>query len=195
MGADLSRIPKDWTEDFTNNATWFNFIKSLEGLSLHTPEGTARLIPVIGGSEISKGPAVSEMEQPPWVGRGCNWASAFFLLAVAMVFSGVAGNWFSAEHAGGGLLFRFLQLATGSVAMGLAVAVPSSLLFGRNPIRWGMGMPILVYAGGVLMALVAGRAGISGLILGAPLYLGFAIAAGVMGAFLIDGIFSRPRSV
>ena len=135
------------------------------------------------------------MEQPPWVGRGCNWASALFLLAVAMIFGGVAGNWFSAEHAGGGLLFRFLQLATGSIAMGLAVSIPSSLLFGRNPIRWGMGMPILVYVGGVFMALVAGHAGISGLILGAPLYLGFAIAAGVMGAFLIDGIFSRPRSV
>lgn len=148
---------------------------------------------MIGGSEISKGATVSEVEQPPWLGRGCNWASALFLLAVALIFGGVAGSWFSAEHAGGGLLFRFFQLATGSVVMGLAVSVPGSLLFGRNPIRWGMGMPILVYAGGVLMALVAERAGISGLIWGAPLYLGFAIAAGVMGAFLIDGIFSRSR--
>jgi hypothetical protein len=171
------------------------FSKKFGGFELAHPGRNCSIDPVIGGSEISSGAAVSEMEQPPWVGRGCNWASAFFLLAVAMIFGGVAGNWFSAEYAGGGLLFRFLQLATGSVAMGLAVAIPSSLLFGRNPIRWGMGMPILVYAGGVFMALVAGHAGISGLILGAPLYLGFAIAAGVMGAFLIDGIFSRPRTV
>ena len=117
-----------------------------------------------------------------------------FLLALALAFGGGAGHWFSGEHAGGGLLFRFLQLATGSVAMGLAVAIPGSLFFGRNPIRWGMGMPILVYAGGVLMALVSGRADISALIFGAPVYLGFAIAAGVMGAFLVDGIFSRVRA-
>lgn len=129
-----------------------------------------------------------------WVGKGCNWAAALFLLASALSFGGVTGNWFSAEHAGGGILFRFLQLTTGSAVMGLMVAVPGSLLFGRNPIRWGMGMPILVYAGGVLLALMAGRAGVSGLILGAPLYLGFAIAAGMMGAFLVDGIFSRVRT-
>ncbi len=130
-----------------------------------------------------------------WVGKGCNWAAALFLLASALSFGGVAGHWFSGEHAGGGLLFRFLQLTIGSFAMGLLVAVPGSLLFGQNPIRWGMGMPILVYAGGVLIALVAGRTGVSGLILGAPLYLGFAIAAGMMGTFLVDAVFSRIRTV
>lgn len=149
---------------------------------------------VIGGSEIAKETVVSESVRPPWLGMGCRLASALFLLATMLSFGGAAGNWFHGEHAGGGLLFRFLQLATGSVAMGFAVAVPGSLFFGRNPIRWGMGMPILVYAGGVLMALVAGRTGTSGLILGAPLYMGLAIAAGVMGTFLVDGIFSRGRA-
>lgn len=148
---------------------------------------------VIGGSDITKGVTESVSEQPSWVGRGCNWASALFLFAMALSFGGVAGNWFSGELAGGGWVFRFLQLATGSIVMGVAVAVPGSLLFGRNPVRWGMGMPILVYAGGVLMALIAGRTGVSGLIYGAPLFMGFAIAAGVMGAFLVDGIFARPK--
>ena len=168
--------------------------KISECLSLHSSEAPAEFFGVIGGSEITKGASVTESGQMSWVGKGCNWAAAMFLLASALSFGGVAGNWFSGEHAGGGLFFRFLQLATGSVAMGLLVAVPGSLLFGRNPIRWGMGMPILVYAGGILVALVAGRAGVSGLILGAPLYLGFSIAAGMMGAFLVDGAFSRIRT-
>jgi hypothetical protein len=173
--------------------TIFGTLKISECLSLHSSEASAGLVGVIGGFEITKGTSVAESAKMSWVGKGCNWAAALFLLASALSFGGVAGNWFSGEHAGGGLLFRFLQLATGSVAMGLLVAIPGSLLFGRNPIRWGMGMPILVYAGGVLVALVAGRAGVSGLILGAPLYLGFSIAAGMMGAFLVDGAFSRVR--
>jgi hypothetical protein len=169
-------------------------LKISEGLSLHSSEASAGLIPVIGGSEITKGTSVAGSAQMSWVGKGCNWGALLFLLGAALSFGGVAGNWFSGEHAGGGLLYRFLQLMTGSVAMGLMVAVPGSLLFGRNPIRWGMGMPILVYAGGVLIALVAGQPGVSGLLLGAPLYLGFAIAAGMMGAFLVDGAFSRART-
>lgn len=180
-------------EVFMKNWAISGTLKISECLSLHSSEASAGLVGVIGGFEITKGTSVAESAQMSWVGKGCNWAAALFLLASALSFGGVAGNWFSGEHAGGGLLFRFLQLATGSVAMGLLVAIPGSLLFGRNPIRWGMGMPILVYAGGVLVALVAGRAGVSGLILGAPLYLGFSIAAGMMGAFLVDGAFSRVR--
>lgn len=171
------------------------FLKISEGLSLHCLVTSDFLVGVIGGSELTKEASVSASEQPPWVGMGCRLAAAMFLAATAMFFGGAAGNWFSGEHAGGGMLYRFLQLATGSVAMGLAVAVPGSLLFGRNPIRWGMGMPILVYTAGVLLALVAGRPGASGLIYGAPLYVGFAIAAGVMGSFLVDGVFTRDRSL
>ena len=177
-----------------NSAAISGIPKSLGCLSLHTSEASAGLVAVIGGSEITKGTSAAESAQMSWVGKGCNWAATLFLLASALSFGGIAGSWFSGEHAGGGLFFRFLQLATGSVAMGLLVAIPGSLLFGRNPIRWGMGMPMLVYAGGILIALVAGRTGVSGLILGAPLYVGFAIAAGMMGAFLVDGAFSRARA-
>jgi len=77
--------------------------------------------------------------------------------------------------------------------MGAAVSMAGSLLFGRNPIRWGMGMPFLVYLGGVLMAMVLGHHGASLLLYSAPLMLGVAFAAGVMSSFLIDGIFSRPE--
>jgi hypothetical protein len=56
-----------------------------------------------------------------------------------------------------------------------------------------MGMPILVYLGGAGLALLAGRTGVAGLLLGSPLLLGFSIASGVMGAFLVDGMFTRAR--
>lgn len=150
---------------------------------------------VTGGSELTNGVLVSEVEHGAWVGRGCRWGAALFLLLAAMVFGGVAGNWFDARHAGGGMGLRMLQLATGAVAMGAAVSVPGSLFFGRNPIRWGMGMPIAVYVAGVLIALISGRSGVSGLILGSPLLIGLSIAAGVMGTFLIDGAFARKSSV
>ncbi len=136
---------------------------------------------------------MDELSKPTWLGRGCHWSLSLYLLAAALLFGGVAGTWFATELTGGGMLFRMMQLATGSVVMGLAVAIPGSLLFGRNPIRWGMGMPVLVYLGGALTALVSGREGAMGLIFGAPLLLGCSIAAGVMGAFLIDGIFGRPE--
>jgi hypothetical protein len=138
---------------------------------------------------------VSEVKQGAWVGRGCRWGAALFLLFVAMIFGGVAGNWFDSRHAGGGLGLRMLQLAAGAVVMGAAVSVPGSLFFGRNPIRWGMGMPIAVYVAGVMIALICGRSGVGGLILGSPLLIGLSIAAGVMGTFFIDGIFARKASV
>jgi hypothetical protein len=96
------------------------------------------LVDVIGGFEISKGPAALDHASCP--GRGGRWGATLFLLAVALFFGGAAGPWFDAGLAGGGMAFRFLQLATGSMALGLVVAVPGSLLFGRNPVRWGMGM-------------------------------------------------------
>jgi hypothetical protein len=118
-----------------------------------------------------------------------------FVLAAMLLFGGAAGNWFANEAGNEGLLLKGFQLAAGSVVMGLLVAVPGSMLFGRNAIRWGMGMPVLVYLGGSFMAFVAGREGAAGLLFGAPLLLGLAIAAGVMGAFAIDGLFARRTSV
>lgn len=146
---------------------------------------------MFGGTEISKDVLVSDAKQAAWIGRGCNWGGSLFVLAMAMLFGGVAWNWFDAQHTGGGAGLRALQLAAGAAAMGLLVSVPGSLFFGRNPIRWGMGMTILVYLAGVLVALVMGRSGVSGLIMGAPVLMGVSIATGVMGAFLVDGAFSR----
>jgi hypothetical protein len=168
-------------------------LKISEGLSLRPENGWAQVGCVIGASKILKGMAAAGAEPSSWHGRGKPWAAALFLLAVALLFGGAAGRWFDDGLAGGGLAFRFLQLATGSVAMGLAVAVPGSLGFGRNPVRWGIGMPILAYLGGVVVALLGASPGGLGLLYGAPLFLGLAIAAGVMGTFLIDGVFPRPR--
>ncbi len=52
-------------------------------------------------------------------------------------------------------------------------------------------MPILAYLGGVLIALATGRVGVAGLVYGAPFFMGLSIATGTMGAFLVDGVFSR----
>lgn len=147
---------------------------------------------MIGGSEISKEVVVSETKPAAWVGRGCHWGATLYVLAMAMIFGGTAGHWFDARLAEGGVIQRVLQLSAGSLAMGALVAVPGSLFFGRNPVRWGMGMPIIVYLGGVLVALAAGREGVAGLVYGAPVLVGLSIAAGTMGAFLVDGAFSRP---
>lgn len=93
------------------------------------------------------------------------------------------------------MLLHGALLAAGTIVMGSLVAIAGSLLFGRNPIRWGMGMPFVVYGLGMLMALASGRDGAIGLLYGAPLFLGVAMAAGVTTTFLIDLISSRPDSV
>ena len=77
--------------------------------------------------------------------------------------------------------------------MGAAVSMAGSLLFGRNAVRWGIGVPFLVYSGGMLMALVAGSEDAAILLYSAPLMLGLAFTAGVMSAFLIDGILGRQE--
>jgi hypothetical protein len=113
-----------------------------------------------------------------------------FVLCSALLFGGAAGTWFTAAE-GTSLWMHGLQLATGSMAMGVVVSVVGSLLFGRNPIRWGMGVPFMVYLAGMLMALVSGYDGSLRLLYGAPIFLGVAIAAGMLSSFLIDGIFGR----
>ena len=49
----------------------------------------------------------------------------------------------------------------------------------------------MVYLAGMLMALVSGYDGSLRLLYGAPIFLGVAIAAGMLSSFLIDGIFGR----
>lgn len=143
---------------------------------------------MIGGSKTTTGEAVAEMEHSTWLSRSCPWCATLFVLGAALLFGGVAGNWFASEN---GLLIRLLQLSAGSMLMGAGVSMIGSLLFGRNPIRWGMGMPFLVYFGGLLMAMIFGKDGASMLLYSAPLMLGLAFAAGVMSAFMIDGVTRR----
>lgn len=145
---------------------------------------------MIGGSQISNGEAIPASGRMSWLGRGCGSCEVLFVLGAMLLFGGAAGTWFK-QSPEAGVWLRALQLAAGSVAMGSLVALPGSLMFGRNPIRWGIGMPVLVYLGGSLMAFVSARDGASGLLLGAPLLLGVAIAAGVMAAFAIDGLLPR----
>lgn len=116
-----------------------------------------------------------------------------FVLCAGMLFGGAAGTWFSAAE-GASWLLHGIQLAAGSMAMGVVVSITGSLLFGRNPIRWGMGVPFMVYLAGMLMALVTGRDGGLGLLYGAPLLLGVTIAAGMVATFLIDSLFARPEA-
>lgn len=116
-----------------------------------------------------------------------------FVLCSALFFGGAAGPWFAAAE-GTSLWVHGLQIATGSMAMGVLVSLVGSLLFGRNPIRWGMGVPFMVYLAGMLVALVCGHDGSLRLLYGAPIFLGMAIAAGMVASFLIDGIFGRSSA-
>jgi hypothetical protein len=143
---------------------------------------------MIGGSKTTTSEAAAEIGHSNWLARSCPWCATLFVLGAALLFGEAAGNWFASDN---GLLMRLLQLAAGSMLMGAAVSMTGSLLFGRNPIRWGMGMPFLVYFGGLLMAAIFGKDGASTLLYSAPLMLGLAFASGVMSAFLVDGFARR----
>lgn len=123
--------------------------------------------------------------------KSCKWSISLFILASALLFGGAAGSWFGTGS--GSFALRTLQLSAGALGMGVIVSVLGSLIFGRNPIRWGIGMPFLVYMGGTFMALVAGRDGAISLLYGAPLFLGLSFAAGVLSTFFIDGLFARGQ--
>lgn len=112
----------------------------------------------------------------------------FWLVAgTALVFGGVTGAWYSPAAVGHHLGLHALQLAGGSIAMALVVAVLGTLLSGRNAVRWGVGMPLCVYLLGTLVALSFGREGALGLLVGAPLLLGLAIAGGLFTTYLLNG--------
>ena len=147
------------------------------------------LIGVIGGSKFSSGETVIVLERSTVETRGSKWTVSLFILAFALLFGGAAGDWFAADLAGESMIARSLQLSGGAVAMGILTAVFGSLIFGRNPVRWGVGMPLLVYLGGTLMAVLNGGEGGMALLYGAPLFLGLTFAAGVLSAFLIEGVF------
>lgn len=146
---------------------------------------------MIGGSKFTTSETVIVLDRPVVETKGAGWAVSLFVLALALLFGGVAGDWFAPDLVQGGWTARALQLCGGAIGMGLLTSTFGSLIFGRNPVRWGIGMPLAVYLAGGALALVTGREGAMALLYGAPLFLGLAFAAGVLSAFLIDGIFSR----
>jgi hypothetical protein len=148
---------------------------------------------VIGGSKFTTGPTVEILVRPNAATRSNKGSITLFVLISALLFGGAAGNWFGTGLVTESFVLRCLQLSAGAMVMGAVVSVLGSLLFGRNPIRWGVGMPLMIYLGGTLMALVSGRDGAISLLYGAPLFLGLSFAAGVMSAFLMDGAISRGQ--
>jgi hypothetical protein len=120
-----------------------------------------------------------------WTGTRDGIVASLVAFAGAVLFGGAAGVWFAPGDSLSGLM-HVLLVAGGSVLMGALVCLSGSLVAGRKPIFWGAGMPFLVYFAGTIFALLSGYAGAGTLLLGGPLFVGLAIAAGVMVAFLLD---------
>ena len=125
-------------------------------------------------------------DEAPGVWKGTREAmiATLFAVVASLVFGGAAGDWFAPdEH---GRLGQLIKIAGGTLLMGAAVCLLGSLVSGRNPVFWGVGMPLLVYVAGTFCAFVSGHAGVSAFLFGAPLFCGLAILAGVLSAYLVD---------
>ncbi len=119
-----------------------------------------------------------------WKGTREGLIATVIAVAAALVFGGAAGDWFSPdEH---GRLGQFFKMAGGTMLMAAAVCLSGSLVSGRNPVFWGIGMPLLVYGAGAFCAFVTGGHGVAMFLLGAPLFCGLAILSGVICAYLVD---------
>jgi hypothetical protein len=119
-----------------------------------------------------------------WTGTREGLVATVIAVAGALLFGGAAGAWFSVD--GSVVMAATARIALGSVLMASLVSLIGTMLAGRNPIFWGIGMPLLVYGAGAFCAFVSGHAGAAMLFFGAPLFCGLAIAAGVMTAFAVD---------
>ncbi len=119
-----------------------------------------------------------------WTGTRDGVVASAVAFIGAVLFGGAAGAWFAPDHMS--WFMHALLLAGGSALMGALVCLIGSLVAGRKPIFWGVGMPFLVYFAGTVFALLSGYAGAGMLLLGGPIFVGLAIAAGVMVAFLLD---------
>lgn len=119
-----------------------------------------------------------------WTGSRDGIVATVIAIVASLVFGGATGNWFGpSEH---GWVGQLLTISGGTMLMAATVCLLGSLISGRNPIFWGMGMPLLVYVAGGFCALVSGHAGVSAFLFGAPLFCGLAILAGVMCAYVLD---------
>lgn len=119
-----------------------------------------------------------------WTGTRDGIVASVLAFGGAIVFGGGAGTWFAAGASG--WMGQALVISAGSMLMAAMVSLFGSLLAGRNPVFWGIGMPLLIYVCGTVFALLSGHAGAAMLFYGAPVFMGLAITAGVMVAFAVD---------
>jgi hypothetical protein len=158
-------------------------------LPLEVPEGSDRSsFMVRSGPTGGRGPQDGDLEgsRKPglWTGSREGIITTVIAFGGALLFGGAAGVWFAPGESG--WPGQALAMALGSLAMAFVVSLSGSLLAGRNAIFWGMGMPLLVYITGTVFALLSGHAGAGLFILGAPVFMGLTIAAGVMTAYAVD---------
>lgn len=150
---------------------------SLKGDSGSTGESSKRL-------ENRRRKHVSTGAPGLWAGTCEGMIATVIAVVAALLFGGAAGAWFVPGESG--WLAQALKISAGTTAMGVAVCLAGSILSGRNPVFWGIGMPLLVYVAGSFAAFISGHAGATAFWFGAPLFCGLAIMAGVMTAFALD---------
>lgn len=119
-----------------------------------------------------------------WTGTKEGMVATVVAVVGAMLFGGAAGDWFAGDQSS--WLGQSMRIAGGTMAMAALVSLIGSLIAGRNPIFWGVGMPLLVYVAGSFCAFMSAGAGATAFLFGAPVFCGLAVLAGVMAAFLID---------
>ena len=137
-----------------------------------------------GGRDSRDSSLGSSRSQGLWTGSREGIIATVIAFCGALLFGGAAGVWFGPGDSG--VLGQTLVMALGSMGMALLVTLCGSLLAGRNPVFWGMGMPLLVYITGTVFALLSGHAGAAMFVYGAPVFMGLAITAGVMTAYVVD---------
>ena len=117
-----------------------------------------------------------------WTGSREGVINTVIAITASLVFGGAAGVWFDQAD----WFVRSLVIAGGTMFMAALVCLAGSLLCGRNPIFWGIGMPLLVYFAGSFCALISVGTIATTFLLGAPAFCGLAIVAGVMTAYALE---------
>ena len=117
-----------------------------------------------------------------WTGSREGVINTVIAIVSSLVFGGAAGVWFGQSD----WFTRSLIIAGGTMFMAAMVCLAGSLLCGRNPIFWGIGMPLLVYVAGSFCALVSVGTVATTFLLGAPAFCGLAIVAGLMTAYALE---------
>lgn len=124
----------------------------------------------------------SEARPGLWTGSREGVINTVIAILASLAFGGAAGVWFDQQD----WFMRCLVAAGGAMLMAAAVCLAGSLLCGRNPIFWGIGMPLLVYFAGTFCGLISAGAVAMTFVLGAPAFCGLAIVAGVMTAYSLE---------